>query len=60
MGVVKHMKTTMQTHIVLKNAINPKKNQKNIKKKMKKGRETMVKESFNFFLVNHCDAVYIV
>ena len=32
-GVVKRMKTTMQTHIVLKNALNPKKkkNQKNIK-----------------------------
>ena len=31
-GVVKHMKTTMKTHIVLKNAINQKKkNPKNIK-----------------------------
>ena len=28
MGVVKHMKTTMQTHIVLKNAINPQKKKK--------------------------------
>ena len=40
MGVVKQMKTTMQTHIVLKNAINPKKKKiRKTLKKMKKGRD---------------------
>ena len=52
-GVVKHMKT----HIVLKNAINQKK--KKTLKTMKKGKD-YGEGVFNFFLVNHCDAVYIV
>ena len=37
MGVVKHMKTTMQNHIVLKNAINPKKKIRKTLKKDEKG-----------------------
>ena len=60
-GVVKHMKTTMKTHIMLKNAINQKIKNKNKKtlKTMKKGKD-YGKGVFNFFLGNHCDAVNIV
>ena len=50
----------MQTHIVLRNALNPKKKKKKkISKTLKTMKKGKVKESFNFFLVNHCDVVYM-